>query len=134
MRTKQLRSNASAAITTVLILGFIASLVATLMLFQSTDNVLVAKILREGKKAEYAAMACGEIALEKLRLSTAYVGNETLTVSGTQTCTIGTITNISAAYTIPVSATNGESTKRLRINVSSINTSVNISGWEEVAN
>jgi hypothetical protein len=126
-----LRLSASAATTTVLILGSIAAVVASLMLFQSADNAVVAKVLREGKKAEYAAMACGEVALEKLRLSTAYVGNETITISGTLTCSIGTITNASGVYTVPASAVVGDSTKRLIITVGTITTTLNITGWKE---
>jgi hypothetical protein len=130
----QKRFSASAAITTVLILGSIASLVATLLFYQSVDNAIAVKVLREGKKAEYAALACGEVALEKLRNTTLYVGNETITVSGTQTCTIGTITNAAGVYTVPVSAINGDATKRLQIVVGSINTLLTITSWKEVAN
>ena len=129
---KQVRFSASAATTTVLILGSIATVIASVMLFQSTDNAIVAKVLREGKKAEYAAMSCGEVALEKLRLSTSYTGNETITISGSLTCSIGTITSNTGTYTVPTSATFGDATKSLQITVGTITTTLNVIGWKEL--
>lgn len=123
---------ASAATTTVLILGSIATIVAGLMLFQSTDNLILTKSLREAKKAEYAAMSCGEIALEKLRISTTYVGNENITITTNITCSIGTITNSAGVYTVPTSATFGNNTKRLEITIGSITTTMSVTGWKEL--
>lgn len=126
-----LRTKASTAITTVLILGSVSAIIASLMLFQSTDNAISAKVLREGEKAAYAAESCAEIALEKLRISTSYTGNESITLSDTQDCSIGTITSSLGSYTIPVSATNGESTKRIQVVVDSVATSIIIESWKE---
>lgn len=127
----KLRTSASTAITTVLILGSVSAIIASLMLFQSTDNAISAKVLREGEKAAYAAEACAEIALEKLRVSTSYTGNEQISLSASQNCDIGTITTSLGSYTIPVSATNGESTKRLQIVVDSIGSNIIIESWKE---
>lgn len=128
------RINGSATITTVLILGTVATIVATFMLITTTDNVIFSKVLREGKQAEYATEACAEVALAKLRQSATYSGNETITIDTYSSCTIDIVIVTGSQYTIKTHSTVGNSTKHLEVVVSSIGQNLNVLSWNFVQN
>ncbi len=128
-----MRLNAAAATTTVLIMGSIAAIIASYLLFQSTDRVLSSRVTHDAIKAEYAANACAEYALEQVRSISGYAGNETIVVVTPISCQIQTITNVSGTYTLNVNATVGESTKRLRI-IYTKGATISVTSWKEVAN
>jgi hypothetical protein len=124
--------SASAATTTVLILGSVATIVASLMLFQSTDNVISAKVVRDGKQAEYALMACAEVAAQEARDTALYLGHETITVVGSITCTIGNRVLSGTDFEFPLSATVGDSTKHASIRMATVGPpSITINYWQE---
>lgn len=126
-----MRLKAAAATTTVLIMGSIAALIATYLLFQSTDRILSSRLSRDAANAEYAANACAEYALEQARTIPGYTGNESITVLAPITCQIDTIQNISGTYTLTTSATVGEATKYVSV-VYTKGSTVNVSKWHEV--
>lgn len=124
---------ASTATTTVLIIGVISMVVASMMFFQSTDNLISAKSIGDGKQAEYAALACAEVALSKLQANASYAGNEVISLSPSVSCTITAFTPVSGTYTITTSATVGIATRRYQV-VATRGTQVDVSSWKEVAN
>lgn len=129
---KKCALSASAATTTVLILGSVATIVVTFMLLQSTENIFTAKVVRDGKQAEYSVMACAEVAAKNARDSSLYTGNETVTLTGQVTCTIGTRTTVGTDYSFTVSATSGDSTKQAEIRMATVGPpSITIKYWQE---
>lgn len=83
----------------------------------------------QSSKAYYLANLCAEQALMKLKEDSGYAGNEaTSTENG-----ICEILPIEGTWTVKVSATSSEQTKKMRITISQINPKMIISSWEEVA-
>lgn len=93
------------ALTTTLILGLVIFLLATSValstFFSRRGGVDV--ILKE--RANFMARSCLEQALVKLASSSSYAGNQTITIDGTDTCQIQTITSNPPNKTIKTTST-----------------------------
>jgi hypothetical protein len=86
-----------------------------------------------GIRAEMAAQACAEQALMNLKNSTNYSGNETLTLSNGDTCRIRAVGGTgNTNRTVQTTSTVMTATRKIQVNVASINPTMSISSWQDV--
>lgn len=116
----------------VLVTGAVA-LSAVLMILSmgigSTQNSLTST---QGARAIYAASACAEEALQKIRDDQNFIGTENLTL-GSATCEF-TVQNLGGeSRSIASSGSVGTIIRRLEIQIDAISPMINIVSWQEVA-
>ena len=125
------RKSGFVTLISVIILTSISLIVISSQLLISTDNYISNRRVSDSLQARVLADTCVEIALNRLKLSNAYTGNDTEVLS-IGTCSISTISgsgNTNRSFT--TSATYNNMTRRVSITVSSIDPNLTISSWQE---
>lgn len=117
----------------VIVIGAIASGIVASLLMLGTTASQVGIASEYGTKAFALAGGCAEYALQALRTSTNYAGNETKSyASGTcEILTIGGVGNNDRM--ICIEGTAGSVTRRLEIIVSQVLPKTRIDSWQEVS-
>jgi hypothetical protein len=118
-------------ILSTLIVAAIGLGIAISLLLTSTDVLRTAQILTASHEARALADACAEHALNKLRLSKSYTGDELLTFPRGQ-CQINALTGTGNVRTITAQADVASSTRRVRIETSQLQPSLLLSTWQEI--
>lgn len=124
-------SGGFAALMIVIILSLILILVSTLL---SQSGFFTRQILSESEFKERSlalAEACADNARLKLANLPTYVGDETLTITGTDTCDIKIIDPLANPIIIKTRAVYRESVTNLVVEVNPSN--MNVLSWKEVA-
>ncbi|MBF8280255.1 MAG: hypothetical protein HW383_28 [Candidatus Magasanikbacteria bacterium] len=122
----------AAAIISIILVGaavLTITVSANLIGIQETQNAFV------GEKYEEAAAAadgCVEWALQKLKNSSQYGGNETLTI-GNGACQIGAVTKNGQQRTFSVSSTVNTFSVRENIDLSKVNPDIRFNSWQRVS-
>ncbi|QQS58772.1 hypothetical protein IPN35_04175 [Candidatus Peregrinibacteria bacterium] len=113
----------------VLMTGAIGTIIASAILFFSTDSLRMSTTFTEGARARTLAHACAEHGLNELRQNTSYSGGETLSF-GDDSCEVVAVLggNIVQAEGIA-----GDALSRVEVEVSDIDPEIIISSWKEVA-
>jgi predicted RND superfamily exporter protein len=119
-----------AALTGVVILGIVATILLPSIILINTDNVRVETAIAQSGVALNLASACAETALNNLRNNNSYTGNATLTYPN-GTCQIQTITGTTPNFTIQTTSTIGGFTKKIRVVTSQISPAIVLSSWQE---
>lgn len=116
------------ALMTVLILGVVASVIATSLVMMGLDHSRTALSESRSAIAKSAADACIDDALRQIRLVPSYAGTGNLTLADA-TCSYTVI----AASTSSITAMgiSGNSTRRATVNLSARMPNIVISKWEE---
>ncbi len=116
----------------VLTVGAIGTAIAVSVLAFCLGNTHTSIIFEQSNQAKAVANACAEQALNKLRLSASYAGNESLTFSGF-TCQIYAVQGSgNTNRTIQASSTVGTTIRKAQIIVAQIKPTVILTSWQEV--
>lgn len=122
------------AFITVLVISAITVVIATTLLIISTDNATAVAEITNSIQARALADTCVEVAINKLKLNTAYTGNETVTVGTTGSCQILTITGSgNSNRVIQATSTLNNTTRKVVVTLTTVNPTTMISSWQEVA-
>lgn len=116
---------------TVIILGAAALTIAITVLLTSTDSVDKIKVFQGKYISKNNANSCVERALNKLRLSSTYTGNESYTLPY-GSCTVSTLSGSGATRTFQTTGTYSDFTSKVSISVSAISPQVQVSAWDEI--
>ena len=118
------------ALMTVIVLGAVATVVATSLVLLGLGHSKTALIESQSSQAKSAADACVEDALRQIRLLSSYTGNGSLTLSSTS-CTY-TVTNTGGnTRQITASGISGNNTRRITANISALSPNIVFSQWQE---
>lgn len=85
---------------------------------------------RDSAKSRGVANACVESALQQIRNSTSYTGNNSVTI-GSDSCSYTVTAGSGEARTITASSTSGTTTRRATVQISAVNPLIVISSWLE---
>ncbi len=119
-------------ITSVLILMIATAMIITSTILVSNDSFTTSFNSLSSIEARSLAHSCAEIAINKLKLNTAYTGNETLSFSG-ESCTIYNITGTgNTNREINTSSTVRNVTRKVHTHISTVNPSTIVTLWDEV--
>lgn len=120
------------SIVTMVILMLIVLTVTISVITVQIDSNLSYRTNTDSAKARANADSCAEVAINKLKESTAYTGNETLTTDH-GTCQIVSITGSgNTNRVINVKGDFNTVTRKVQISISQVNASTVISSWLEV--
>lgn len=114
----------------VLIVGIVGLSIGALLMLLSLSESRSAAALQNSLQARGLADACAEHALNKLRISSSYAGNETLSFNN-GTCTIQALTGSGSVKTIRTIGVSGDATRKDEIITSSIQPQVQLTSWQE---
>ena len=118
------------ALLTVIILGVVATVVATSLIMLGLGHSRSALSENQTTQAKAGADACAEEALRQIRLSSAYVGTGNLTLTSA-TCSY-TVTNTGGnTRQIVVSGVSGPNTRKLTILITALTPNIVFSSWQE---
>lgn len=118
----------------VVLLTVISVSIVSVDLFISTDDQVATRTVTDSFQADYLSETCVEVALNKLKLSTSYTGNETITVSF-GSCTISTVSgtgNTNRSFT--TNATVGDTNRQYRVTVTQVNPTTTMSEYVLLTN
>ncbi|MFA6429180.1 MAG: hypothetical protein WCV84_01640 [Patescibacteria group bacterium] len=117
----------------VLILSAIGSAIAVSVLLSGVGSTRTSFIVEQSAEARALANLCAEEAIQKLRESSAYTGNETI-VAGNGSCFIATVTGSgNANRTVQTVGTVGTIQRKVQVLLSAIRPLVITTSWQEVA-
>ena len=122
----------------VLIVSAVGVAIATSLLALGLSDAQSSLTVYESGRARYAADACSEHALDKLREDANYPGNETYNIpaGGLDTCNVVQIVLDSGIYTIFIEAHAGEAVRKVIITAVRLDgppVSMQVQSWQEVA-
>ncbi|MBI4138535.1 hypothetical protein HY479_00085 [Candidatus Uhrbacteria bacterium] len=120
------------ALVSLTIISAIMVVVAAGLLVRAAGGgkIVVASDTRD--RAASAAQACAEMALIRLKDNDLYSGNEILDVNG-DTCAILPITGSGSSRTVQTTSTVSGYSRKIRIQITTINPTMQIGSWEDVA-
>ena len=119
------------ALVTVIILAAVTSVVALTALSLGTDSTIFSAEKQNQSLAKSYANSCMEIAINKLKASTSYIGNESMAV-GNGTCQILTISGSgNSNRTIQTKGFSGTVVRKLQVTITTVNPSTIYSSWQE---
>lgn len=123
------------ALLSVMIIAAVALTIGIGMLLRSIGESSMAVTNETTQRAHAAATACAEKALQNLKNSNSYPGNETLIVGIGDTCHISAIAgNGNTNRSFSTTSTISDETFGMTINITSINPTMQISSWQDVIN
>lgn len=126
------QKNAYVTLTSVIILGAVAGIIATTALYLSADSARNNATTYSNVSATAMANSCADVAVNKLKDDVTYTGNETITIAG-EDCTIVTVLGTgNTNRTVRAEATINDATSRVEVFVNEINPNTDIEYWEEV--
>lgn len=118
----------------VLIVGTAALSIALSLLITGIDNNSVAAVFQTTKISQHVADACVEVALQKLKNSSAYAGNETLTFPKGESCTIYPILGTGTTNrTVEVAGNASSMIRKVEVKVATTSPQMSLTSWQEVA-
>ncbi|MEI7604088.1 MAG: hypothetical protein WCJ19_03650 [bacterium] len=120
------------AIVSVLLLGIVTILIAISVVLMSIDNAMTVSALNDSNRARDLSRACAEVAMNNLRSSLSYAGNETITIDSNACHILSVLGTGNTSRTIQTDSTVGKSTQRMRIIISQVTPATVISSWQEV--
>lgn len=116
----------------ILFVGSIASVILTSILMLGTNAGQVGLTVQQSSQALALVQACSEYAMQQLRTSLSYGGNEVRTLD-TGRCEILQITGIgNNNRVVCIEGVAGDVTRRLEIVVSQVLPATKIDSWQEV--
>lgn len=121
-----------AVLFSVIVMGAIGAIISVMLLNQSVQSNKDSLAILHAAQAQRIADACAEYALNELRASPSYDGNETIAI-GSQNCSVLPMEGSGQVRTIKTQSTVGSSTRRVRIITSRMAPSIVLSEWREVA-
>ncbi|MBU0540580.1 hypothetical protein KKF59_02530 [Patescibacteria group bacterium] len=120
------------ALVSILIIDAIALLIGVGLVLRAVGENKISLSSTFKQRAEMAAGACAEHALNQLKETTVYTGNEPLSV-GSDNCYIMTVTGISNSdRTVQTTSTVSGYTSKIKIQITKVNPIMIISSWENV--
>lgn len=120
------------ALISVIILSAISVIVVTSAFSFSTNNLVNLRVTQSTLKAKANADSCVEIALNKLKTTLSYAGNETVTMD-CGSCTISAVTGSgNTNRTFTTSGTCNSTTRRMSVSVTTVNPSTVLGSWKEI--
>lgn len=122
------------ALISVLIVGALILVISIGAAVRSLNQGQMSTQNELSERVRSLAHACAEDALLKLKTTTSYAGNETITVQGSYTCLIlPTEGSGSSNRTIKTQSTVSGYTAKVKMVVSQLRPTTQITSWEEVA-
>ena len=118
---------------TVIIVAAIAIAIAVSLVNLSVRYTRTVTTQERSKQAMALADACAESALQQIRSSSSYTGNNTLSL-GNGSCSYIVTNTGGTTRKINASGTVGTIVRRINISISALNPTITISRWEEAAN
>ncbi len=115
----------------VLVMGAIGVSVGLSLILLGIDAGRSNSALADSLRARGLADACAEHALNALRLSSSYAGDETIAFS-LGTCSILPVQGAGAEKTIRVSGASGGATRKIEIVTSALQPNISIESWTEM--
>lgn len=116
----------------ILVISAIGISISTSLILLGINSTRTSLSQIQSAQARGLSNACMEEALQKLRESIYYSGNETLTLT-TGNCQIQTITGTgNTNRTIVTTSTVGSSIRKVQTVVATINPAITISSWQEI--
>lgn len=120
------------AIIAVLVISAIGISIGLSLILIGINSTRTSLSQIQSAQARGLANACMEEALQKLRESIYYSGNEAQTLTS-GSCQIQTITGSgNTNRTITTSSTVGSDTRKVQVVVSTVNPAIAISSWQEI--
>jgi len=117
----------------VLIVGVVGLAVSISSALLGAGFLRTSTVLERSSKAKVLAQACAEYGLEKLRESTGYAGNETLTI-GSSTCSVLSVLGSgNTNRTVQATSTEGTVTSKVNVVVAQVAPQITITSWHDVA-
>ncbi len=130
---EKLKKSGYIALTTVLILTAVMLIIVLSLNLNAISESKIAISEEATHKAFFLATACAEDALRKLKDNTSYGGNETIAI-GSESCFIETVEGSGNANRIvKTRSTVGEHTRKVRVEIATVNPDTAITSWQEVA-
>lgn len=114
-------------------MGAVGVAIATSLLLLGIGSSRTAFVHEQSEQARALANACAEEGLEQIRSSTLYTGTGTLTL-GQGTCSYTVINTGGTTRTVTSSGTVGTVVRKISILVTTLNPTITLSSWQEVAN
>lgn len=116
----------------VLILGAIGTAIAVSLLLLGVSSSRTSFALEQSNQAKALVNTCAEEALQQIRDSTPFTGTGNLTL-GQGTCSYTVTSQGGHNRTITSSGTVGTILRKVKILIDTINPSINVTSWQEVA-
>ena len=116
------------ALMTVIILGVVATLVATSLVLLGLGHTRSSLSESQSAGSKAAADACIDDALRQIRLSSSYTGNGNLSLTGA-TCTYTVIAGSTGS--IVATGVSGNTTRRVTVDISSRTPNIVFTKWQE---
>lgn len=120
-----------AALTSVIVLSAVATLVLITSIQINTESVIASKTLEDSKKADALAYSCVEVAIENLKQDQSYSGNEVVLI-GTDSCEILPIITSGSDTIIRTQAIYDDNYKRYEASLAQIVPDVTINYFDVV--
>lgn len=119
-------------LVTVLIIGIVAVLIVSSLLFIATNAARTGLTLETSGRALNFASTCMESALLSLHTDGAYAGNETQTFTYGSCRVLAVGGSGNGQRTICTEGLSGSTTRRLEVTISRIIPSIRVVSWQEV--
>jgi Tfp pilus assembly protein PilX len=126
------RSRGYIVLITVLIIGAVGTAIAVAVLWLGLGDSRSSFALQQSSQAKSLANACSEEALQQIRDSTPFTGTDNLTL-GQGTCSYTVTSQGGQDRTITSTGTVGTIVRKVKIIIDTINPSINVTSWQEVA-
>lgn len=117
---------------TVLLVGAIATIVVTSLLFIAVNNSRTTLILQQSALSHSYATSCAELALRSIRLDGGYGGNETVTMPRGNCKIFAVSVSGDDGRSVCVEGVSGATKRRMEVLLSSVLPSVVVTSWQEV--
>ena len=122
--------NGYVALVTVIVLGSVATLVASTLLLLGLGHTRTALTESQSIQARASADACVEESLRQLRLSSSFTGTGNLILSGSS-CSYNVVNTGGSTRQIITSGISGNSTRRNTVDVLSLSPNIVFNKWQE---
>lgn len=121
-----------AALLGVLIVGTIATTIASAILFFGMDFSGSVLALQQSYQAKSLARACADTGLLQLRDNTSFSGTGSLTLSA-GTCSY-TVANLGGSNrSVQANGTSGNVVRKIKVLINAVTPKLNVSSWQDVA-
>ena len=120
------------ALITVLVTGAVGVAIAVSLLLLGLASSRTSFALEQSNQAKALANACSEEALQQIRDSTSFTGTGTLSL-GLGTCSYTVTSQGGQNRTATSTGTVGTILRKVKIIIDTINPSINVTSWQEVA-
>lgn len=115
----------------VLIVGAIGTAITLSLLLLGNGASQTSNAFERSQKAKALANACAEHALNELRLSLSYTGNETYTFSGLSCQILPVQGSGNTNRAVQTSATVDDMTQKVQVDIAQIQPTISLTSWQE---